>query len=65
MSLHNHVCSHCGTELVCCCAVSLQFDRLTGKPREFSCIPCMILAENIIQDALLEHWERAKAEVPS
>jgi len=38
---------------------------MTGKPREFSCIPCMILAENIIQDALLEHWERAKAEVPS
>lgn len=52
--IHTHNCQHCGTELTCCCKNKLQVDRLTGKPREFTCIPCMALGENIFQHFLEE-----------
>lgn len=61
--IHQHNCSHCGAPLTCCCPSPLQMDRMTGKDRVFECIDCMKLGEAVIQDALLEAWERAKAEV--
>jgi hypothetical protein len=59
--IHTHKCTHCSTELTCCCESRLQIDRMTGKPRVFECVDCMRLGANIVQDALEEAFKFAKA----
>lgn len=60
--IHQHKCSHCGAPLTCCCPSPLQMDRMTGEPRKFECVSCMELGKNVVEDALMEIWQKVKKE---